>query len=373
MSSYIKASDDDWDYERRDCDCDRIEKVIADKDGYCEKECGCGPCKPLRPKQRGIVLASAKQNMDIEIDPENLPVFPIKIAQVPVDTTCLCSPLVLINFCSTILGPTLLGTDAIEYTITLFKECDNIPKYPLAVYTFSREAPAGSPSSDSFCFQFCDLSNCSGCCFYTAELTNIGTQSTPSGTVTISRGIISAKAQGACNDNKYIDIDKAKNSNKDCGCIPREELHPKQRGVITACGTQSRDIVVPTPTNPPDINPPIEIARVNIDTSSMCNPLVVIDFSSTIEVPVQTSADLTITLSKVCEGLPKQTLDTFNFSTSAPVITGSTIRSFCFDFCDFNNNCTGCCSYIVELTQSADNEGSIISQGVITANAQGAC
>lgn len=209
MSGYIKVTNDGWDYKRKDCGCDKEEVIIIEKDSdYKEKGCGCAPCKPQRPKQRGVVLACGKQNMDIVIDITNPPVsadLPIEIASVALDTTCQCSPLVLINFCCIISVPQLIlstTSDFVEYTITLFKECENIAKHQLAVYTFTRTAPIDI-SSDSFCFKFCDFNNaCTGCCFYTVELTAVQTDTTAgsTGDSTISRGTITAKAQGACDD-----------------------------------------------------------------------------------------------------------------------------------------------------------------------------
>ncbi|WP_432663717.1 DUF4489 domain-containing protein [Wukongibacter baidiensis] len=153
-------------------------------------------------------------------------------------------------------------------------------------------------------------------------------------------------------------------------CDTNEELHPKPRGVIAACGTQARNIDFGIE----EIELPVEIARVTIDTSCLCNPLVVIDFCSivTLNFDVQ-AATFVLSLSKECEGISKHTIDTFEFRRDDT----DTSDSFCFDFCDFNNSCTGCCSYIVEITFASVTRGdaglATIGQGVITANAQGAC
>lgn len=173
-----------------------------------------------------------------------------------------------------------------------------------------------------------------------------------------------------CDKKEVIYIERDKEIKKDCGCVPKKEIHPKQRGVITACGTQARNIDFGIE----EIVLPVEIARVTIDTSCLCNPLVVIDFCSivTLNFDVQ-AADFIISLSKECEGISKHTIDTFEFRRDDT----DTSDSFCFDFCDFNNSCTGCCSYIVEIIFASVTRGdaglATIGQGVVTANAQGAC
>lgn len=156
---------------------------------------------------------------------------------------------------------------------------------------------------------------------------------------------------------------KDNDSKRTCGCETCKQLHPKARGVIEVCGMQGSDIVV---TDLATTDPPVEITRATIDTSCLCNPQVIIDFCSFITA-VQTA---TIVLSKECENIPKHQLAAFNYSSSVE----SDIVSFCFKFCDFNTSCTGCCSYIVELVQASTfNNGGNITQGAVTAKAQGAC
>ncbi|WP_432663718.1 DUF4489 domain-containing protein [Wukongibacter baidiensis] len=200
MSGYMKVPD---------CDCDKRKVIIIEKDkDYYEEYYECTSCESQRPKQRGVILACGKQNMDIVIDILNPPIsatLPIEIVSVALDTTLQCCPLVLLNFCCTISVPQLnLGqtADFVNYTITLFKECDDIPKQQLAVYTFTRTAPFDI-SSDSFCFKFCDFNNtCVGCCFYTIELTRVQTDTTnfSTGDSTISRATVTAKSQRVYDD-----------------------------------------------------------------------------------------------------------------------------------------------------------------------------
>lgn len=157
---------------------------------------------------------------------------------------------------------------------------------------------------------------------------------------------------------------------KACGCTSNR-LHPKERGVILACGEQGNTINVDD--DIPDPDPPIEIVRVTIDPSVMCNPLVIIEFSSIIFSPSVELTEFTFALSKECENMDKREVKRVKFI--APEGRGATTDSYCFKFCDFNNNCTGgCCSYIVELVEATvSSTGSTISLGVITAEVQGAC
>lgn len=173
------------------------------------KDCDCVHYKPLRPMQKGVVLACGRQDKDIVIDLGGiLPTFPIEIAKVAVDTTCLCSPLILINFCSTIAVPEIPLNDpstSVEYTFRLSRKCDNISKFTLEEFIFSRASITFFnilTSTNSFCFKSCDCDNiCTGCCLYIVELVDIQVNGTPlsqGSDTTISKGIISAKAQGVC-------------------------------------------------------------------------------------------------------------------------------------------------------------------------------
>lgn len=169
---------------------------------------------------------------------------------------------------------------------------------------------------------------------------------------------------------EVIVIEKVRDSKKECGCAPCK-TYPKQRGVILACGKQG--VTINVDENIPDPGSQVEIARVTIDPSVLCNPLVIIEFCSIIFSPSLIETELTFALSKECENIPKKEVKRVTYRRSSDL--GATSDSFCFKFCDFNNNCTGgCCSYIVELVEATVSDtGTTIGQGVVTAEVQGSC
>ncbi|WP_432663716.1 DUF4489 domain-containing protein [Wukongibacter baidiensis] len=175
-----------------------------------------------------------------------------------------------------------------------------------------------------------------------------------------------------CDNRKeeVIIIKKDNDFKKKCGCSPCK-THPNQRGVILACGNQNNTININN--NIPIPAPTVEIARVTIDPSVLFNPLVIIEFCSIIFSPSLISTELTFALSKECENITKKVVKKVVYKR--PDSLGASEDSFCFKFCDFENNCIGgSCSYIVELVEATvSSTGSTISQGVITAEVQGSC
>ncbi|UWG95925.1 DUF4489 domain-containing protein [Dehalobacter sp. DCM] len=168
---------------------------------------------------------------------------------------------------------------------------------------------------------------------------------------------------------KLWDLHEAKKDEKDCCIFPK---HPKPKEVLLVCG-KGKNV---------DLNnvyegvldPPILLARVAVDTSCLCKPLVKIDFSTIIEAdPNGDEAELVIALKRTCNGncmiLEKYELE-FNDVEVLP---------FSFTFCDDDFHCKeGCCIYTVEIIKIDVEGGDKLEEletnsTAINAIAQGLC
>ena len=142
----------------------------------------CGP--PKHPCPQGSVFAcctgSGLQNTSA------CPTTPRSLVCCTVDTTCLCKPLVTLNYNSiinasiTVDNPTVGATDAglsITLTFQVKKSCTNGQNIECGSWTFTRNvnnitggASVTAVTSDSYGFTFCDCNPCPACCTYSVEL-----------------------------------------------------------------------------------------------------------------------------------------------------------------------------------------------------------
>jgi len=108
--------------------------------------------------------------------------------------------------------------------------------------------------------------------------------------------------------------------------------------------------VGPLPVISTPLSRPIPVASVSIDTGRMCNPKVLLTFTSIISLPVGILVNLNFTLIKtVGDGAPQPIGGTFTFAESVEVLES---ESFSFQFCDCNaayDNTT----YTVQLEPSS--------------------
>lgn len=90
------------------------------------------------------------------------------------------------------------------------------------------------------------------------------------------------------------------------------------------------------------------IARVNINTSCLHYPTVLIDFSGTI-YSLADGASFSFTLFKTCEGDSlRQDVTTFNYNTFPSSFGDNHAIKFKYSSCD--TQCDDCCIYTLELT-----------------------
>ncbi|WP_026887807.1 DUF4489 domain-containing protein [Clostridium beijerinckii] len=92
--------------------------------------------------------------------------------------------------------------------------------------------------------------------------------------------------------------------------------------------------VGPLPIISTPLSRPIPVASVSIDTTNMCNPKVLLTFTSIISLPVDILVNLNFTIIKtVGDGSPQPIGGTFTFAETVSVLES---ESFSFQFCDCN-------------------------------------
>lgn len=106
----------------------------------------------------------------------------------------------------------------------------------------------------------------------------------------------------------------------------------------------------PMPIISTPLSRPIPVASVSLDTSNMCNPKVLLTFTSIISLPADILVNLNfIVVKTVGDGSPQPIGGTFTFAETVSVLES---ESFCFQLCDCNpayDNTT----YTVQLEPSS--------------------
>lgn len=88
---------------------------------------------------------------------------PKTVANVTLDTSCLCKPKIKIEFSSIIhFIPDNTGKAQLEFD--LVRCCKDFPE--CVVGTWNYQIEENDTFAKSFCFDYCDCSACSGCCTY---------------------------------------------------------------------------------------------------------------------------------------------------------------------------------------------------------------
>lgn len=92
---------------------------------------------------------------------------PKTIANVTIDTSCLIRPKIKVEFSSIVhFIPENYGHAQLEFD--LVRCCRDFPE--CVVGTWNYEVEDDDKSANSFCFDYCDLSTCPGCCTYLVKL-----------------------------------------------------------------------------------------------------------------------------------------------------------------------------------------------------------
>lgn len=146
---------------------------------------------------------------------------------------------------------------------------------------------------------------------------------------------------------------------KKCDCKPkyRKKLEKELR---LSCGVPGREFDLSGRTGQT-----LDLASVIVDLEGLVAPIVKIDFSTTIEFEVETSApgspdfldlDLEFILTRTCEDGIEQELEVYEFVRDFNITEGSatllarTTDPISFTFCDCVNSCkVGCCTYQMKV------------------------
>ena len=141
----------------------------------CCNTCHCTPGHPLPGPS--VLSCGTGTGLAIPAVAPGTQFNPIPVASVTIDTTCLCSPSVKIDFSSIINYQALLVlaapviTTPFTVTFQLSKTCDNGSKIPLGSWTFTIAILAVAVNiTETFAFTHCECHACPACCVYTVDI-----------------------------------------------------------------------------------------------------------------------------------------------------------------------------------------------------------
>ena len=324
----------------------------------------CANCEPPKhPCPKGVIVnccTGAGVNTGIIAVPDlPPPETPISLVCAAVDTTCLCKPIVKVEFNCNICFSNI-SLSPVSLVFQLKKSCDNGQDIICDNRTMARNVDLSNSPNDSFAFTFCDCNPCPGCCTYSVELISFEVPFGES-TVTIFIGSPTIKtiAIETCNTQNIdcssdISLYSAAtgthvHQNAKCPaaapvCADCEPRHPCPQGILFNCctgaGLQTTNLCPATP---------LPLVCTTIDTTCLCRPLIALDFSTiiTAAIPLDSLITLIFQVRKSCANEQDVVCGNWTF---ARVTTDDLILSdsFRFTFCDCNP-CPGCCTYTVEL------------------------
>ena len=309
------------------------------------------------------------------------PATPVPVVCTPLDTTCLCRPIVNITFnCN--VHFTISEDETFSIVFQLKKSCDNGLEVVCGTWTVARNALLSLFPDDSFTFTYCDRHPCPGCCVYTVEIVSFEVgENLPSilsvnapalkviatETCDVSKGNISSNPSLRGTATKIYDPREMKCPPAAPVCADCEPKHPCPQGALFNCCTGAG---IP----PTDICPavPLSLVCVTIDTTCLCRPLVILDFSAIIATANENDSITTLgfRLKKSCDNGQEIECGNWTFQRApAGFLTAS--DTFRFTFCDCDP-CPGCCTYSVVLAScniNAINGGQIRNFSINTPTA----
>lgn len=168
------------------------------RDNKFRRDCvQCDP--PGHPLPKPIILACGRGNgFTVKANNGTTPKFPLPpktVAHVTIDTTCLCKPVVKVEFSSNIIfTPDGSSTPICRIEFELVRICDNRDEISLGVWQYER-IDEDDAHADSFNFIFCDCNTCPGCCEYFVRATVFEAEDS---TCTVCNTNIAAFAQATC-------------------------------------------------------------------------------------------------------------------------------------------------------------------------------
>ncbi len=186
-------------------------------------------------------------------------------------------------------------------------------------------------SVESFNFIFCEGTTCPECCdyFVTIKPVEIINGSETDVTATISNGRIVALTQSLC----------------ECSNDQHKPKDTELKDVILMCGQGNGSAIFRNPSESA-----VRIANVTIDTSRLCKPKVLVEFSSIINYAVTADSNVgfQFELFRVCNNGEPVLRGSWTFEVGLIEGIFASSTGFGFTFCECVNF-SGCCEYFVEL------------------------
>lgn len=333
----------------------------------CEPDRDCAKCKPQPKKIKEVRLECGEGTGRRIFTSSND--TPFQLAHVTVDTTCLNEPEVLIKFSSLVRVERLADGATVRLKYELSRACEDGSLISLGNWIFEKVdisvADFDQAAEESFNFIFCEYSTCPGCCDYFVTVTPI---EIINATATVNNGRMAALSQSI----KACSMDECEKCKEEDKCAKSKAKLSKSKKTILECGTGDGSAIFRI-----ENQPPVRIADVIIDTSCLCKPKVLIEFSTIVGYLEASAPDSTVRfqfeLFRVCNGGDSISRGVWNYEVG--VIRGAieSIQGFGFTFCeclDFS----GCCEYFVTVTAvevpTGDFDNSKISNSRMTALAQ---
>ncbi|PAB59774.1 DUF4489 domain-containing protein [Anaeromicrobium sediminis] len=340
--------------------------------GYGEYET-CKPnrdrakCKPEHLKPQKILLECGEGTGSKTFTSSND--APFQLAHVTLDTTCLNKSEILIKFSSLVKVERLNSGGTVRLKYELLRSCEDEEPIPLGTWMFEKVDISDSDFEDaaeeSFNFIFCECSTCPSCCDYFVKVTPIEVTDV---TATVSNGRMAALAQSLKDRSNH----ECKTHEPKYECTKYKTKFFESKETILECGNGNGSVIFRT-----ENEPPVRIANVTIDTSGLCKPKVLIEFSSIVSYIEQTLPDNTVKLQfelfRRCH--KEEPISRGVWAYEVGEIGGGiqSAQGFGFTFCECVNF-SGCCEYFVILTPievpTGDPENAMISNSRMTALAQ---
>ena len=261
-------------------------------------------------------------------------------ATITLDTSKLCNSCIMLEFSSNIIGTLFQGT----LNFQLYRSCNDQLPIPIGPqYYFTQSVPAYF--ANMFSFFVCDCDLCSNdCCTYSIVVSAGG-----SAPIIGNAGIFAARLAAIITDDPEHDDE----------CYPCNQLCQKGNKAILKCGTPGGVISI-TPDTLADTT--FTASTLSLNTSSLCNPCMKLEFASTIAYSSPTTIDSTVVsfqVFKLCSNqlnpipVGPQLVFSVPFTTAIipPVAPGfSGTSTFSFFVCDCDICPHECCTYTVEAT-----------------------
>ncbi len=289
-----------------------------------------------------------------ELDPK------ATIANISLDTRFLDRAEILIEF-STIIEIED-GAEDIRLQFELFRVCEDTEPLSLGIWNFQRtNVDEFIELTKAFDFIFCECDAPKGCCdyFVTVKPLEIDIDS-PGGNIVVNNARMAAFLQSS------MRLEDCKNIDRQSDCIkPLINYHPSSKALLE-CGEGNGMRSFSS-----ENDPAFQLARVRIDTSSLCNPIVNIDFSSIVSFDGSGDVRLRYELFRVCDDRTPISLGIWIAEIVGITFFDRATNTFNFTFCDCTS-CCGCCDYFVKVTpiRISSRITSTVGNGRIAALAQ---